>query len=179
MKRIAPPVHWYRDTYLSSAHWRRVRVIVLQRAKGRCEHCHQTLPLDVHHLHYDSLGGENPATDLIALCRACHAKTHEEIDPQRTGRDEREKEETERMKLMQKRFALHLLRKNEPEGLRFDAWIRASVLPGETGKAALALLIAEGFVVRRERKVGNKQIGFYFLTRAGHKLLNEIEKAVA
>ena len=32
--------------------------------------------LQVHHLHYRTLGEENPMTDLVSLCKSCHEKLH-------------------------------------------------------------------------------------------------------
>jgi 5-methylcytosine-specific restriction endonuclease McrA len=42
---------------------------------GHCEICHRKLPLDIHHLSYDNLGNE-PLTDLMAVCRECHKIIH-------------------------------------------------------------------------------------------------------
>lgn len=51
------------------------RFSVLCRAKGRCEDCGCSAELELHHLHYRTVGFEIP-TDLMALCRACHKGRH-------------------------------------------------------------------------------------------------------
>jgi 5-methylcytosine-specific restriction endonuclease McrA len=57
----------------------KTRLAVLQRAQGRCEECEAPLPLELHHLHYDSVGCETPL-DLSALCRDCHKHRHIDIN---------------------------------------------------------------------------------------------------
>lgn len=37
------------------------------------EHCRT---LQVHHIHYRTLGRENPLTDLCTVCGSCHKKLH-------------------------------------------------------------------------------------------------------
>jgi hypothetical protein len=78
--------------YLRTPHWHRMRLRVLQRAGGQCEgelsgpatpyepwgsvtRCPATTTLQVHHLHYNTLGHES-LTDLLCLCAACHAFDH-------------------------------------------------------------------------------------------------------
>lgn len=51
------------------------RKSVLTRAWGRCESCGRRAALDLHHLHYRSVGEEKPE-DLRALCRECHDAAH-------------------------------------------------------------------------------------------------------
>jgi 5-methylcytosine-specific restriction endonuclease McrA len=51
------------------------RKSVLERAKGRCEDCGVLCDLELHHLHYDTVGQETPG-DLAALCRECHEERH-------------------------------------------------------------------------------------------------------
>ena len=59
-------------SYLHSAAWGVKRDQVLIRASHRCEHCkREGVPLQVHHLHYRSLGKEK-LSDLSALCLECH-----------------------------------------------------------------------------------------------------------
>jgi hypothetical protein len=48
---------------------------VRNRARGRCEDCHATAPLDLHHPNHDTLGNETDA-DLVAYCRECHYDHH-------------------------------------------------------------------------------------------------------
>lgn len=63
--------------YLHSKHWKKTRAGALERAAYRCQACSTKEEiLDVHHNSYDRLGHEDPS-DLIVLCRSCHAKVHE------------------------------------------------------------------------------------------------------
>jgi len=55
------------------------RFIVRKRARGKCERCGLGLPLDLHHLHYRTVGRETPA-DLLALCRDCHDAAHRDAN---------------------------------------------------------------------------------------------------
>lgn len=65
----------YREVYLKSDHWQRVRASALLRAKHRCESCGSKKRLDVHHLTYRRLGAEAP-DDLRVLCRPCRESVH-------------------------------------------------------------------------------------------------------
>jgi 5-methylcytosine-specific restriction endonuclease McrA len=61
---------------LASDHWRELRRRVLADRGYACERCGMTLALlDVHHLHYRTLGDEG-LDDVELLCRACHDKQH-------------------------------------------------------------------------------------------------------
>jgi len=51
------------------------RANVLARADGHCEVCGRRAPLDLHHLHYRTIGREE-AGDLQARCRECHRAAH-------------------------------------------------------------------------------------------------------
>lgn len=63
--------------YLHSSHWKKTRQIALQTAQYKCQACStKEEVLDVHHNSYDRLGHEE-ASDLIVLCRPCHAKVHQ------------------------------------------------------------------------------------------------------
>jgi 5-methylcytosine-specific restriction endonuclease McrA len=48
---------------------------VNRRASGCCEDCGERLALQLHHLHYDTIGCESPE-DLQALCDGCHERKH-------------------------------------------------------------------------------------------------------
>lgn len=63
------------DEYLRTEHWRVTRMEALDRADHRCQLCHSTERLEVHHASYERLWHERPG-DLIALCRKCHATFH-------------------------------------------------------------------------------------------------------
>jgi len=66
---------WYSEVYLTSPHWIQVREQALQRAGRKCQQCHETFGLHVHHLSYDRLWAELPE-DLEVLCNNCHSGEH-------------------------------------------------------------------------------------------------------
>ncbi len=61
--------------YLSSPYWRGRRGEIMNRARGICEKCEAATATEVHHLTYLRIFNELP-TDLVALCRPCHAAIH-------------------------------------------------------------------------------------------------------
>ena len=63
------------QTYLLSGEWRSRASAYKLRVGYRCEHCKAMARLQIHHKNYDRLGRELDE-DLIALCEACHKKTH-------------------------------------------------------------------------------------------------------
>lgn len=63
-------------TYINSRLWHRRRRAFISAATGRCQICgEQRYSLDVHHLHYRTLGHES-AADVLVLCRHCHDVVH-------------------------------------------------------------------------------------------------------
>lgn len=62
--------------YLQSEHWKETRRQALKRAGFKCQLCNQGGMLDVHHRTYERRG-EEKNSDLIVLCRPCHAKFHD------------------------------------------------------------------------------------------------------
>lgn len=69
--------YWYGKIYQKSHHWKRYRKLRIKKAKYRCEMCGDDAPpLQVHHLHYRSLGRES-MKDTLVLCVKCHKKEHE------------------------------------------------------------------------------------------------------
>lgn len=70
--------------YLASQEWAKIRADLLILKKGRCEVCGKK-GKQVHHLHYKTLGEENPE-DLILLCAKCHMKEHGLTREKRRGR---------------------------------------------------------------------------------------------
>jgi 5-methylcytosine-specific restriction endonuclease McrA len=63
--------------YLLSDTWRRKRQRKFKQVGRKCELCGSVRQLEVHHLHYDSLGKEKLA-DLQVLCVTCHPIADEE-----------------------------------------------------------------------------------------------------
>jgi len=62
--------------YLSSLQWQIVRNCLFLERGERCEICHSTSRLHVHHKHYRTLFREQ-SCDLQILCHGCHANLHE------------------------------------------------------------------------------------------------------
>ena len=63
------------DAYLNSEQWAEKRRQTILYHGNKCKDCGDNA-IDIHHLHYKTLYFENPKTDLIPLCRTCHAKRH-------------------------------------------------------------------------------------------------------
>lgn len=57
--------------YLQTAEWAQKRADFIWQAKGRCLRCGAMERLQVHHLHYETLGDED-FSDVEVLCPACH-----------------------------------------------------------------------------------------------------------
>lgn len=67
----------YRE-YLRTPEWKRARAAAILRAGGRCSlDVTHSDGLEVHHRTYERLG-EELASDLVVLCRACHRIHHRE-----------------------------------------------------------------------------------------------------
>lgn len=67
------------EAYIHSGEWasKTARMRAMRPWKD-CERCLRKPmggPLEVHHLHYRTLGNESPR-DLIVVCRACHEAAH-------------------------------------------------------------------------------------------------------
>lgn len=65
--------------YLKSSHWRTMRRKALENAEHSCQLCNSDSELNVHHRTYDRIGHER-LTDVIVLCRDCHAKFHDKLE---------------------------------------------------------------------------------------------------
>jgi hypothetical protein len=61
--------------YLWSEEWQAKRRLALDAAGGRCCRCRRRDQLQVHHKTYERVCHEEPS-DLLVLCRDCHAKEH-------------------------------------------------------------------------------------------------------
>ena len=62
-------------SYLGSWHWQRFSQQMKKMAGNRCEKCSLRKAYVVHHLHYDTLGHEDPK-DVLVLCYECHKEMH-------------------------------------------------------------------------------------------------------
>ena len=66
---------WY-ATYLESDLWARTRDLALEYYGPSCCLCNkETTRINVHHRTYERIGRER-LSDLIVLCRDCHARYH-------------------------------------------------------------------------------------------------------
>ena len=66
------------DKYLSTKHWKALRLKVYEHFHGECQRCHSVLPLEqaiIHHRTYSRFGNEN-IKDLVLYCGRCHTIIH-------------------------------------------------------------------------------------------------------
>ncbi len=69
------------NTYLNSAHWKNLRLRVLERDHYRCQNCFKVLVEQTAHVHhisykgYDKLG-YSFVFECVTLCRECHLSYH-------------------------------------------------------------------------------------------------------
>lgn len=61
------------ERYLQTPEWQKKRTERLKIDNFKCTVCGRPMDLQVHHLNYDNIGHENVYTDLITLCKYCHA----------------------------------------------------------------------------------------------------------
>lgn len=66
------------EARLRSPEWQRLKIDMLVKQHGKCARCRRYLPnsLELHHLHYDTLGSERPE-DVELLCATCHPPADE------------------------------------------------------------------------------------------------------
>jgi 5-methylcytosine-specific restriction endonuclease McrA len=68
--------HKRADPYYTSAHWRRLRALVLERDQGICQRCGRPGADTVHHIIERSHGGSDDPRNLEAVHRHCHNRVH-------------------------------------------------------------------------------------------------------
>lgn len=66
------------QAYLLTEYWKITRDKALSRADYKCQLCSSARYLQVHHNTYERLGAERDS-DLIMLCRDCHARYHDKL----------------------------------------------------------------------------------------------------
>lgn len=74
------------DTFIKSDRWQELRKARLKIANYKCENCHKSKPLQVHHKTYERFGGNERMSDLLALCYKCH----KEFDKKRKNQESQE-----------------------------------------------------------------------------------------
>lgn len=61
------------EEYIKSAEWKTKREERLKIDGYKCVICKSETNLQVHHLHYETLGNEDPLHDLVTVCNSqCH-----------------------------------------------------------------------------------------------------------
>lgn len=63
------------DDYMSSKEWAIKRQECLSCHGDKCVFCGADFS-EIHHLHYDTLGDEDPAADIVPICSKCHREAH-------------------------------------------------------------------------------------------------------
>ncbi|HVT89685.1 MAG TPA: hypothetical protein VHD56_12585 [Tepidisphaeraceae bacterium] len=64
------PDRYYQE-YMNSPQWAEFRLEAIEAASRQCQRCGNAEDLEVHHLHYDTLGHES-LNDVEVLCKSCH-----------------------------------------------------------------------------------------------------------
>lgn len=80
-------VESYTD-YLQTKHWKAMREKVYEEYNGICGVCGEIVPRalsNIHHRTYKRVGNED-MSDLILLCKSCHAKAHKRKDKLKDGK---------------------------------------------------------------------------------------------
>lgn len=62
---------------LNSQEYSGLRRLVLKRDSWRCQICGSMRHLQVHHIKFRSLRGNDSERNLITLCAKCHAQIHQ------------------------------------------------------------------------------------------------------
>ena len=71
----AHPLQKRYRTYVRTMHWRALKTKRLSRAGNKCEQCHGTNKLEVHHINYKNLY-DATLDDLKVMCHECHNSHH-------------------------------------------------------------------------------------------------------
>lgn len=66
-----------RDDYMETEVWKMLSRRRMEMDKRTCQDCGTAQQLQVHHIRYPEVWGEERMEDLITLCDSCHAKLHE------------------------------------------------------------------------------------------------------
>lgn len=70
---------WFEyNKYLKSPKWKEFRLLIIRLYDHSCQRCKNRFSkrfLQIHHLHYGTLGNEKPE-DVLLVCKPCHEKIH-------------------------------------------------------------------------------------------------------
>lgn len=105
--------------YLNSPHWIEFSAKMKDAALGMCEECGYEENLNVHHLHYETLGHESPE-DVKVLCYRCHQEAHEAINQYLWGLQERKNQLLEKLRKLEKESGNLLVDQLNEEQRRFE-----------------------------------------------------------
>ena len=99
-KKLTRKELYYR--YLKSAQWRNLRKQALIRDNYKCVLCGKVDKLEVHHLFYSNMIGEDDLAQLITLCGYCHAvKCHN--NPRKAPLSEQEQRRLKKLRRLRKK----------------------------------------------------------------------------
>lgn len=65
-----------RDDYMETEVWKMLSKKRIEKDHRQCQECGSAQQLQVHHIRYPEVWGEERMEDLITLCDSCHAKLH-------------------------------------------------------------------------------------------------------
>lgn len=73
------------DYMAISDEWKRLRDYVLKRDDCKCRTCGSAFNVEIHHIKYPEVWGEEDPNDLITLCHKCHERIHQ-VDIERKNK---------------------------------------------------------------------------------------------
>lgn len=56
--------------------WAKLRATRLQMDNYKCKNCGSPINLNIHHIRYPLVWGEEDISDLVTLCDECHKNIH-------------------------------------------------------------------------------------------------------
>lgn len=63
--------------YGEPRHWRKQRMAAIERDNYKCQHCGESMNLEVHHWEPYWISQDNSLDNLVTLCRSCHKDVHD------------------------------------------------------------------------------------------------------
>lgn len=89
----------------------------------RCEICGRAYNLNVHHLTYDRVGGDEEPDDLIILCKKCHMSEHGLL---------KKKKKRSRKKSKKEKMARRIMRKRQKVALSREPFLNVDIVKVES-----------------------------------------------